>query len=158
MGDGTAQGIGPERAIKTILGGEPAPDDSETKTPAWWLERLLAKDDNIDGYDAHAEVMAKYIVLALRRMPGLAHAPNSAVYLAGEDGKLDWANMVVLVPDLSDALKKVYHDKDHPFRQALSEATGFTWGWAFNIARYALGLPPQPNPALLTMPSAGEEP
>lgn len=152
MGDGTQQGIGAERAIETILGGKPAPDKDEEKAPAFWLERLLAKDDNIDGYEAHAEVMAKYIVLALRRMPGLAHAPNTGVYLADENGKMVFEpEMVQVLPGLSDALKKVYADEKHPFRMALSEATGFTWGWAFNIARYALGLPPQPNPALLTI-------
>ncbi len=144
MSDGTQQGIGAERALRTIVGGEPPPGEDEGLSPEQWLRRLEAKDDGIDGYDDHAEVMAKYIVEAYRRVPGLVHAPNVGVYLwEGDEGQL-------LVPGLSDVLKRLYPE-GHPFRRALSEATGFTWGWAFNIARYALGLPPQPNPAIVTV-------
>lgn len=143
--DGTQQGIGAERALETILGGEDAPTEEEKTTPAQWLEILEAKDDSIDGYDAHAQVMAKYIIEAYRAHEGLHHAPNSTVYLH----PIDWDNPVVLMPDLTDVMKKVYPDESHPFRKALSGATGFSWGWAFNIARYALGLPPQQNPALM---------
>jgi hypothetical protein len=154
MSDGSQQGIGADRALKTILGGEPSPEKEEERTPQFWRDRLLAKDDDIGGYEAHAEVMAKYIVLALKRMPRLACCPNESVYLTNDEGKIDWDSPTILVSDLSDVLKKVYPDEAHPFRRALSEATGFTWGWAFNIARYALGLPPQPNPAIITIGGA----
>ena len=147
MSDGTQQGIGVNRALETIMGGKEPPQESEEKSPQFWLERLINKDDNIDGYDAHAEVMAKYIVQAYKKYPALTGAPNSTVCLE----PINWENPIILMPNLSDCLKKVYSDEKHPFRQALSEATGFTWGWAFNIARYALGLPPQPNPAILTI-------
>ena len=147
MSDGTQQGISAGRAIETILGGKPAPVNDDQNSPSYWLTRLREKDDNIDGYDAHAEVMAKYILLAYVQHPHLKDAPNTTIYME----PIDWQNPVILVHALSHRLKdEVYTDKGHPFRRALSEATGFTWGWAFNIARYALGLPPQPNPALLT--------
>jgi hypothetical protein len=146
MSDGSQQGISPERAIRTILGGEPAPEKDDESSPGYWLKRLRAKDDNTGGYDAHAEVMAKYILRAYESHPHLQSAPNSTKYVE----PIDWNNPVVLERDLSDRLKaEVYTDPAHPFRRALSEATGFTWGWAFNIARYALGLPPEPNPAII---------
>lgn len=147
MSDGTQQGIEAERALKTIVGGEPAPKEDEEKSPEFWFKRLTEKDDDIDGYDAHAEVMAKYIIQAYQKYPALTGIPNSSVYLE----PIDWDKPVILINNLSDFLKIVYPDETHPFRKALSEATGFTWGWAFNIARYALGLPPQPNPAMLTI-------
>lgn len=149
--DGSQQGIGPERALKTILGGEPAPEKQDERTPEFWRARLRAKDDDINGYEAHAEVMAKYIMLAIERMPGLARVGNESVYLTDMDGKTHYSKETVIVEDLSDVLKKVYTDENHPFRRALSAATGFSWGWAFNIARYALGLKPQPNPAIVTI-------
>lgn len=146
MSDGSQQGISPERALRTILGGEPAPERDDHNSPAFWLKRLREKNDDIGGYDSHAEVMAKYILKAYDDQPELREAPNSALYLE----PIDWENPVILVESLSDRLKRdVYPDPTHPFRQALSAATGFTWGWAFNIARYALGLPPQPNPAII---------
>jgi len=151
MTDGTQQGIEAERALKTILGGRPAPAEEEERTPAFWLARLEAKDDDIGGYEAHAEVIAKYIVKAYRQIPGLVHAPNDSVYFRDEHGETDWDSPKILVRGLSDCLKDVYTDEQHPFRRALSQATAFSWGWAFNIARYSLGLPPQPNPAIITI-------
>lgn len=146
MSDGTQQGIGPSRALDTIIGGKPAPEQDDHNSPAFWLRRLREKNDDIGGYDAHAEVMAKYILLAYETHPLLRDAPNEPQYLE----PINWDNPVILVQGLSGRLKsEVYPDPTHPFRKALSEATGFTWGWAFNIARYAIGLPPQPNPAII---------
>lgn len=148
MSDGTQQGIGAERALETILGGKPTPEKDDHNSPAFWLARLRAKDDNINGYEAHAEVMAKYILLAYESHPALRDAPNTTKY----QEPIDWSNPIILERDLSDRLKdEVYTDPQHSFRRALHEATGFSWGWAFNIARYALGLPPQPNPAIITI-------
>jgi len=148
MTDGTQQGISAKRAIETIIGGKPAPEKDDESSPAYWLKRLREKDDDINGYEAHAEVMAKYILLAYETHPHLQQAPNTRKYVE----PVDWNNPVVLEHDLSDRLKdEVYTNPTHPFRRALSNATGFTWGWAFNIARYAIGLPPQPNPAIIAI-------
>jgi hypothetical protein len=144
--DGSQQGIKAKRALETILGGKEPPKKEEERPPEWWLKYLTDKDDDIDSYNKHAEVMAKYIIKAYQEQPGLQMLPNETIYMK----PVDWNNPVILVPSLSTVLKeKVYADENHPFRQALHEATGFTWGWAFNIARYALGLPPQPNPAIV---------
>lgn len=153
MSDGSQQGIAAERALKTILGGEPAPEKDDHNSPAYWLKRLCEKDDNINGYEAHAEVIAKYILQAYESHPHLKDAPNESKYLE----PIDWENPVILTKSLSDQLKQeVYQDPKHPFRQALSEATGFSWGWAFNIARYTIGLPPQPNPAIIEIRGSSE--
>lgn len=150
MSDGSRQGIDAERALDTILGGKSALKGDEEKTPAYWKERLAKKNDDIDGYDAHAEVMAKYILEAYIEYPALSGLPISNVFLKGD---IDWgrAQDFVLVPSVDGALKKIYPDDNHPFQRALDEATGFSWGWACNIARYALGLPEKPNPALMTI-------
>lgn len=112
----------------------------------YWFNRLSNKEDNVDGYEEHAEVIAKYILSAYKQYPELTGLPNMTVYLK----PIDWDNPIVLIPNLSNVLKKVYPSEHHAFRRALREATGFSWGWAFNIARFAAGLPPQPNPAITT--------
>lgn len=148
MSDGSSLGIGPERAIKTILGDDPAPNKEEEKSPEWWRKRLEEKDDNINGYDAHAEVIAKYMLKAIDETPELANYPVTSIL----QKPIDWSNPVILVPALDDILIKThYTNPSHPFRLALSEATGFTYGWAYNIVRFVLGLPEQPNPALITI-------
>lgn len=147
MSDGSQQGIKADRAIETILGGKRRPSKGKQRSPEWWLSYLKEKNDDIDGYSDHAEVMAKYILEAYKKDSSLTQYPISRIY----QEPINWDNPVILSPDLSDKLKSFYPRKSHPFRKALSEATGFTWGWAFNIARYALKLPPQPNPAIVVL-------
>ena len=123
-------------------------------TPAYWLARLATKDDNIDGYENHAEVIAKYIIEAYRTNPELVILNNRRTYLTDNDGQTQYS--IVLVDSLYDALKKVY-GPEHPCSLALAEATGFSWGWAYNTARYALELPLRPNPAIISIPGPTKE-
>lgn len=141
--DLTEVGATAQEGLESALAGK---EPEEERSPEYWLNRLKNKNDDIGGYEGHAEVMAKYIVEAYEANPSLADCPNSTVY----QQPIDWNNLVVLQKDLSDVLSAtVYTDPQHPFRRALNEATGFTWGWAYNIARYACGYPPQPNPAII---------
>lgn len=159
MSDGSSQGMTAEGALGVILGGDepPSPDAMDTEhTPDAWAARLLAKDDNINGYDEHAQVLAKYILLAIQRMPMLARLGSEAQYLVDEDdGRPLYERThygTVVVPAIDGPLKDVvYTDPEHPFRRALNAATGFSFGWAVNIVRYALELPPLPNPAIITV-------
>ncbi len=48
-------------------------------------------------------------------------------------------------PDLYDVMKEA------GVPLARLGLTGFQWGWAFNAGRHVLGLPPEPNPAILTI-------
>jgi len=146
--DGADMGIGVKRALETVVGGKESPKKEDGLSSEQMKEKLLNKDDDINGYDAHAEVMAKYIFLAMtsrdRLIRNLHEIPCERIYLwKGNDS-------TVVCPDLSDVLKEhIYIDKEHPFRKALSDASGFTWGWAVNAARYAAGLPPVRNPAII---------
>lgn len=145
MSDGANVGVGPERALDTILGGADQPKEEDSKSPEWWLNYLVnEKDDNIDGYNEHAEVMAKYIILAYQAEPNLTKVPISAIYSKAYDK--------TFIPDIGEVLKQhIYTSPSHPFRLALSEATGFSFGWAVNIARFAMKLNQVPNPALITI-------
>ena len=51
----------------------------EERTPEFWYARLKAKDDNIGGYEAHAEVMAKYIIEAYEKDASLKEAAISNI-------------------------------------------------------------------------------
>lgn len=150
--DGANMGIGVGRSLETVVGGKDSPEKGDGVTKEEMREQLLAKDDNIDGYDSHAQVMAKYILLALsskdRKIHNLHEAPVSPIMYFPNKDSMD--GCVVVCNGLSDILKDhIYQDEDHPFRKALSEATGFTWGWAVNAARYAMGLPSLRNPAIM---------
>lgn len=148
--DGADLGITAERALKTVLGGEESPTKDEGMSPAEMKAMLEAKDDDTDGYDAHAQVMAKYLVRLYEKYPEIAYCPTEDVYRKDDNGETIWEGPA-LVTGLSEVAKREWPDESHPFRQALSEATGFSWGWAVNAARYCLDLPPVPNPAILTV-------
>lgn len=130
MSDGAHLGVTAERALETILGGKPEPDGSEHRSPDDMRRMLAEKDDDIDGYDLHAQVLAKYLLRLFEARPELLKITSG---------------------DLSDVAKRFYDDEQHPFRLALSEATGFSWGWAVNAARYAMHADPVPNPAIMTI-------
>jgi hypothetical protein len=59
MSDGAHQGITPERALGTILGGEPAPDEGEGMSRKEMQDAILAVDLSVeptsyDGASLHA--------------------------------------------------------------------------------------------------------
>lgn len=148
--DGADLGITAERALKTVLGGEESPTKDEGMSPAEMRAMLEAKNDDIGGYDAHAQVMAKYLLKLYDKYPEIVNCPTENVYRKDDNGETIWEGPA-LVNGLDEAAKREYPDDAHPFQVALDEATGFTWGWAVNAARYCLDLPAVPNPAIVTI-------
>jgi hypothetical protein len=76
-----------------------------------------------------------------------------AVYLKDSNGQLvepAAGGLIVLIPGLYDALKKLYADRPEALA-VLSDLTGFMWGWACNAALRCIDQPPAPNPALLML-------
>ena len=61
------------------------------------------------------------------------------------DGKKDYNNPIYGRQGLYDVLKA----DGIPLEEL--GITGFQWGWAYNAARRCLELPPEPNPAIITI-------
>lgn len=151
-GDGAHLGVGAERALKTILGGEPAPTEAEQEDIETMRARILSAPIEAVSYDGTATACARLILEAWKRWPQLAEVPTQSVYLESPDGKMEWigGDAVVLVPGLHAALKQCYRDRPEALA-VLSDLTGFMWGWACNAALRCVDLPPEPNPALVTI-------
>lgn len=130
-----------------ILGGDDENQPArERLSPAQMRARLEARTDVIDDYNAHAQIMGKYFLALYLKYPRLAGYPIDSILLRDGNGKPIW-DEAPLVVGLDKIARREYPDKNHPFRQALDQASGFSYGWAVNMARYALGLDMLPNPA-----------
>ena len=154
MSDGAHHGIGAERALKTILGGEPAPTEAETETVEQMRARILSAPIEATSYAGAATACARLILEAWKKYPQLLEVPHKSVYLHSDDGQMFWRDTeprcVVLIPGLHTALKALYADREDA-QQVLRDLTGFMWGWAVNAALRCIDQPPAPNPAILTV-------
>jgi hypothetical protein len=127
--DGAAFGITPERALATILGGEPSPPQSEWLSMPQlraWIEAVPAGPAR--SYDDAARIVAGAMFALLEQHPEVA--PLSADALGPRWRALDPAGWKAL-----DA-------------RAVGP-TAFQFGWAWNAVRAIRGLPTGKNPALL---------
>lgn len=145
--DGAHIGVGAERALKTILGGEGQPTEAERRTPQQMAEYLLAPSSGEMDYDEAARVAGGIVLRYLQRHPEDAELEpyDDYTWPDGFDG-----------PSVISAhgIKGQMERKEPKARAALSDLglTGFLFGWACNAAKYALGLPPVPNPAIVEIP------
>lgn len=148
--DGADLGIGAERALKTIMGGE-QPTDEETETVEQMRARILsAPIEAGESYDGCATACARIILEAFEKYPQLQAVPTKNEYLKQSNG--EWVGIddrpIVLNVDLYDVLKKL-HPEGTPEHAVFMGLTGFMWGWAVNAARRCIGAGPVPNPAIV---------
>jgi len=155
MSDGAHQGVDAERALGTILGGESQPTEAKEgkTTPLGMLMQIRAASESPDNYGDAATSYARVILEAYEANPALRSVPLNTVYKKDADGKMIWENdhAVVLQHDIYDALKELHPDENCWQRKVMSSLSGFMVGWANNAVRYALGDPPVPNPARVTI-------
>jgi len=130
MADGAHLGVSAERALATILGGEPSPTKDECMSDEEFAEWIRSAPEKLGDFD-YSEAsrwLARYYLLAL------------------EDGckaKDAWDVWDVIKAKLPKVAK-----------EEAGEMTGFMHGWAHNAARKILAMPPASNPAILTIQSA----
>jgi hypothetical protein len=150
--DGAHLGVSAERALATILGGEPSPSQDEqmdAETFRTWI--LTANRD--DSYGETARLCARYLLEYLGAHPEDMRLPIHRTY--------DWDRARAELgrsPDTVEEMER-YRTGDGLFDRAAAsnprlkemDLTGFMVGWAFNAARRCLELPPAPNSALLTV-------
>lgn len=141
--DGAHLGVTPERALKTILGGEPSPAQDEQMDVAaferWILDAPAADDNDIHSYDDAARAFAKIVLEHLRAHPDDAQLTTDGKF-AEVDGEFQQTE-----PGIWDRVRAA-----HPEIAELG-LTGFQVGWAVNAARHIVGQPPNPNPAIITI-------
>ena len=159
MGDGAHLGVSANRAIHTILGGEPQPTDDERMNPdefrAWILSAptvdefqasLEGKVDYTDeDYGECARTTARVILEAFLADPHLAAMPTETDYDFDADphhGAMGMDPEFVRAYGVDHELRK----RELRYPPGIS---GFQWGWALNAARHCVELPPAANPAII---------
>lgn len=158
-GDGAHMGVDAERALGTILGGEPQPTEEERRSPdemrAWILSaptraEFEARGPEIDySYGERARVVARVILEQYLADPRLATLPMETEYDWDADpdrGAQGMKPEFVRQRSLSDVLRENGVYDEHIAGLGI---TGFQWGWAVNAARFCVEIEPQPNPAIL---------
>ncbi len=143
MSDGAHQGIGAERALKTILGGEPLPTKDEGDDREGMERRIFSVSYPLTTYDDAALYTAPFILTTLRAHPEIAAQPVDTEY-DGENSAHD--RIVVARKGWPELLKEVDADG---YEKAVDEITGFMGGWAVNAVRFVLDLPAVSNPAII---------
>lgn len=158
--DGADLGITAERALRTVLGGEGQPAEDERDTPEVVRARVMASLSRAEPRDyGDAADMAAGMVLTY-----FDRTPEARDWPAGRGGK--WVDVETGEPWTGDPQwdRMEYRPAPGPdlYEQvkAMSEGrlsdlglSGFQWGWAVNAAKYAVGAPPVPNPAIMTVGS-----
>ena len=155
MSDGAHSGVSAERALKTILGGEPAPTEAECESVEAMRARILAAPIASETYDGTAMACARLILDAWRKYPQLLEVPTAAIYLKRDVNSFAEAP-IELVPGLHSVLKQVYWGQPAAL-EVLAGLSSFMWGWAVNAALRCIDQPPAPNPALVTVGAADSE-
>jgi hypothetical protein len=154
MSDGANLGVSAERALSTILGGKPAPEADECDDAAAVRTRIIAaaaRGGEPTGYGDCADMVAGMVLAFYQARPEAFDWPGSPAHhweLNGEpvSAVTEGAQYVKDGPDLSREVDAFTDGK----LGALG-ITGFQWGWAVNAARFAESLPPEPNPAIITV-------
>ena len=126
--DGADMGVLPNRALETIIGGKEQPTKKERLSPEQIREKLMSQPDKYED---------------IVGIEGEGYE-NSTLWLAKQYLLLLLSGLEGDESFLYDEMKKKNGPKDYDF-------TGFMVGYANNAARYCLGKPSQPNPAIVTI-------
>lgn len=169
--DGADLGITAEDGMKAAMGADQ--EEMPRRTPAELRAEIEA--DQEYTYSGVANTVALALIQLFEQRPELATWPaeiEGAWFwtedapeldgVAGEQFPKSWGkdhpdqemplNLLEFKPvddrDLYGVLKEARPDLAATF----SDITGFQWGWAVNAAKYIVGQPPVPNPAIVTIP------
>jgi hypothetical protein len=158
--DGAASGITANDALGFIVGGKQLPPKEKRVDPAEFLDTCpmpndwseRAVEDFSDtlpggGYTGHARIMGKLFLDFMREHPECEAMPAESKY--------DWSRFhgegrpPILQMGVGDYVKE--QDPERSKKLDACGATGFSWGWAVNAARTAMGWGPVSNPAIMSI-------
>ena len=146
--DGAHLGVTANRALDTILGGEPSPGEDEQMGIVEWRAWIEQPDLEPLDYGECARRVARSILAFWMEDPRRAQIPSENVYEKDADGGLVFnaqGGLSLVTPGLYEVMKT------HGIPIDDLGITGFQWGWAVNAARRCVELPPEPNPAIITV-------
>lgn len=155
MSDGAQEGIGAERALDTILGGQPAPEIAEQASREEVEHRIRATPlDDRSGYGSCADAAARAVLEYLEADPERLNIPTENVY----ETDSTTGNVVFTSDGDLHLVTSGLYERMKQDGVPLSDLglSGFQWGWAVNCARWILDAPPVPNPAIFTIDVGGE--
>jgi hypothetical protein len=156
MTDGANLGVTAHRALESILAGKPSPTEDEQTTREETLARVLAAPLPGEGDGPHQRGLDTGVAYSMvtdsicRAMleceqadPGLLG--RRAVF--PDDYDIEELRGTPLSPETLawQAIMARYPDADEWW----GGATGFMVGFAYNTARFIMGLPPAGNPAIM---------
>ena len=107
--------------------------------------------DNPDDYGDAAMRCARFILTTLRAHSDIQQAPVEDEYdfsAISASGEIPERGIPLTVKGWPSLLREA---DPQGYEAAVDGITGFMWGWSCNAARYVLGEPPAPNPALVTI-------
>jgi hypothetical protein len=141
MSDGAHLGITADRALNTILGGDPPPSEEETQTPSQVRERVMKAPKMMEGKAVYKRFGKEAYCIAVdclaRAFLEIAEQDPSVLHEGGSDP----------TDPLWDEFTKRYPEGN----DWLGGVTGFQVGFAMNTVRYILSVPRGGNPALITI-------
>ena len=149
--DGANMGVDSERALKTILGGEPSPEPPEDVEAKREDVRQRLEQAKPTSYNGASECIARAVLRLYNNQPETREWPAEQKYEwpKDENGNLVYIDSPTITgPNLWDAVKEIAEEEE---LVAMNGATGFMWGWAVNCARWLFDLPEVPNPAIVTI-------
>jgi len=163
MSDGANLGVSASDALGKILGGQDIPEEN-IKTPEEVRDRIVAQyadpqsvypggeyAQGGDSYGRGADYLAGAVLAYFQHNPEAREWPTDQEYEKDENGHLVYdadGHLIPVGPSLYDEVKKFAGPAGE---RIFNSCTGFQWGWATNCARWVLDLPPQPNPAIITL-------
>ena len=151
MSDGSNIGVTVGEALNKILGDVEPQVDNRLKTKEGMHLYLKGshtvaeiEEMSLDqGYTEMSRYIGKLYLELFERHPEVAQAPNSPTYIKVGNEYKDQHDSV---DDIADKFEP-YFVKSNIFGLGV---TGFMCGWGLNAAKFAFGVPPGSNSALVT--------
>lgn len=156
--DGADIGFTAEDGMKAALGAEQ--DEMPTRTPLELLDEI--RRDAGDTYSGCANRIALGILRVMEQRPETQQwpaDPEGTFFIKGTDDQATQEQLRTCDFNLLEYRRTDDRNLCEAFKAtatsdelaAYGSCTGFMWGWAVNAAKYIMGAPPVPNPAIMTI-------
>lgn len=157
--DGADLGMTAEDGMRGAIGDKTVNEEAVRRTPAELLAEIRADQESTYSGCANRAALAVLDLFEARpetqqwpaEAEGAFHVKATGELATQEELRsLNFEDMEFRPtgPDLYSTVKELRPDL---YDEIFSQMTGFQWGWAVNAAKYIVGAPPVPNPAIITI-------
>lgn len=146
MNDGAHLGVRAAAAMARIVGGkeieeQDIADLNAVRERIMATEPVFGPDASESGYNTAADYAARLVYETFIADPSTALLPT--------DQEWDFSMTPPRTLHERTLAMVVREDPRYEVLQGRYGLTGFQWGWAVNVARALVELPPAPNPAII---------